>query len=165
MFSSCLLAKANKLGLDKTFNFVYLYEDERVIEEKIAIENIARVSMPDSGIFNCDRKMASADEPGIIVVKKSSPVFEIMLDSNPTTGYSWQLKKYSSDLLIFIGQQYFASPTISVGSGGRERWTFEVKPEGFENSQFAEIHLVYLRPWNEQEAQSLTFKVVILSEN
>lgn len=101
-----------------------------------------------------------------IVVKKSQPVFEIILQSNPTTGYSWALKGYDSNLMVPVKNKFYPSENKKlVGVPGYEKWTFRVKSEGFIVPQLTNITLVYLRPWDEQGAKAVNFKVVTNNAN
>jgi inhibitor of cysteine peptidase len=109
-------------------------------------------------------KMVFSDPLKTIVVKKSNPVFNIILQSNPTTGYSWSLKGYDSKLVAPMSHKFYAPKnTKMVGVPGYERWTFRVKPEGFIVPQITSISLIYLRPWDEQGAQVINFKVVTIN--
>lgn len=96
-----------------------------------------------------------------ILVKKSSPVFEIFLQSNPTTGYSWLLKSYDSNLIVPVTHKFYPPEDKRlVGAPGYEKWVFQVKPVGFIVPQLTSINLIYIRPWEEQGAQVINFKVV-----
>ena len=101
-----------------------------------------------------------------IVVKQSKPVFSIVLHSNPTTGYLWVLKNYDSNLISPVSRKFY--PPVNkklMGATGYEKWTFRVKPSGFIVPQLTGITLIYLRPWDEQGAQVINFKVVTNNAN
>lgn len=69
--------------------------------------------------------------------------FNITLESNPTTGYQWQLaKQLNETILEFIGSEYKPSESGLIGAGGTEVWTFKAV-----NSGTTEISLKYVRPW------------------
>jgi len=70
-------------------------------------------------------------------------VFVIKLESNPTTGYGWQLKgSLDPKVVKFMSTQYVPAKTNLVGSGGIETWTFKAIKRGC-----AKITLQYLRSW------------------
>ncbi len=102
-----------------------------------------------------------------IIVRKSNPTFTIIVESNPTTGYSWVLKSYSANLIVPISRKFYRpqSKKLLVGSPGYEKWTFRIKPEGFTVPQLTSITLIYLRPWDELGAQITNFKVVTQNAN
>lgn len=108
-----------------------------------------------------DKTIVFSDPAKTIMVKKSNPVFNIILQSNPTTGYSWSLKSYDSNLIVPVKHKFYPPENKKlVGAPGYERWTFRVKTEGFTVPQLTSITLIYLRPWEEQGAQAVNFKVV-----
>jgi len=88
--------------------------------------------------------------------------FVISLDSNPTTGYSWQLASSLPAWLELIGSEYVPTPTEPgiVGSGGVEEWTFRANAEGT-----ATITFEYRRPWEKDQppAERKTFVIVARS--
>jgi inhibitor of cysteine peptidase len=67
----------------------------------------------------------------------------IILKSNPTTGYQWQVAKPLDESTIkLISSEYLADKTNLVGAGGKQVWRFKtLKP-----SQTS-ISFKYVRPW------------------
>ena len=111
-------------------------------------------------------KIDFTDSTKSIIVKKSKPVFTIVLKSNPTTGYSWLLKSYDANLISPVGRKFFPDTSKKlVGAPGYEKWTFRVKPSGFVVPQTMSITLMYTRPWDEQGARITNFKVVTSHAN
>jgi inhibitor of cysteine peptidase len=85
--------------------------------------------------------------------------FAISLDSNPTTGYQWQLvKPLDESVLQLIGSEYKPPETKLVGAGGKEVWTFKAMDSGT-----AEISLVYVRSWEKDvpPAEERTYNVTV----
>lgn len=75
--------------------------------------------------------------------------FTIALESNPTTGYSWQLAgDLDEEIVEEIGSEYVQEPGSEemVGAGGTEYWTFKASGAGETT-----ISLEYVRPWEEEE--------------
>ncbi len=99
--------------------------------------------------------------------------FALALDSNPTTGYSWQLASYDQGLLYLVSREYEKKEEGGeekkgeegrgelVGAGGLEVFTFRAIAEGE-----SEIELRYLRPWETDRPaeKTLTFQVEIKKE-
>ncbi len=83
--------------------------------------------------------------------------FEVTLDSNPTTGYSWAYSSISSNNLSLISNE-FIRPQNSrlVGSGGKQVFVF--KADGPTT-----LHLRYARAWenNAEPASSVSVKVEV----
>ena len=85
--------------------------------------------------------------------------FTITMDSNPTTGYQWQIaRQMDTGLVELIDSQYIAPKTGLVGAPGKEEWHFKAIKEGK-----AIISFDYVRPWEKDElpAQTETFIVII----
>ena len=85
--------------------------------------------------------------------------FTITLDSNPTTGYQWQItRQLDTGLLKLVDSKYIAPKTGLVGAPGKEEWTFKATRAGK-----AIISFDYVRPWEKDEmpAQSDSFIIII----
>ncbi len=85
--------------------------------------------------------------------------FSIVLDSNPTTGYSWEpAVPLDNDILILLEKSYRRPDTPRRGAGGKEIWIFRARRPGR-----TEIHLEYVRSWEKDRppARTRIFKVVV----
>ena len=85
--------------------------------------------------------------------------FSITLESNPTTGYSWQLAQpLDEEMVKLVSSEYVPSRTDLVGAGGEEKWTFLALNKGV-----VRIVLKYVRPWEKDKppAKEKTFLVRI----
>ncbi len=73
---------------------------------------------------------------------KRGQKFIIKLNSNPTTGYEWQIVEIDPELK-FVKSEYFAKSQDDkmMGSGGYEHWYFKARKKGKH-----EIKLRYDRP-------------------
>ena len=89
--------------------------------------------------------------------------FIIALDSNPTTGYSWQAS-YDETMVELVEARY-EIPEMEkhervkqgiVGGGGVEYFQFKALKAGK-----TEITLVYKRPWEEESLYQKVFTVII----
>ena len=88
-----------------------------------------------------------------IVVTAQQPQFVLKLKSNPTTGYSWFLQDYDSNVILPV-KHVFQSPAKGMmGAGGFDIWTFKVKPAGFAVPQRAVIRMIYARAWEKNESE------------
>ncbi len=84
--------------------------------------------------------------------------FVIALDSNPTTGCSWQ-ESYDQSFLTLVEKKYEQSPGTEgqVGSGGTEYFRFKALKTGE-----TKITLGYSRPWESTfpaEMKEFTIKI------
>jgi inhibitor of cysteine peptidase len=85
--------------------------------------------------------------------------FKIVLDSNPGTGYHWELDEEPDGTIVqFVSNEYVADEPVMPGSGGRDVWIFKaVKP--------GEVHITlsYYPPSNDAVGpqQKVTFTVTV----
>ncbi len=104
----------------------------------------------DLNVYSTDKKT---------IHTSAGKTFMIVLDSNPTTGYAWELANpIDKDLIKWIGKEYLPAKSRIPGAGGREVWSFIA-----EGSGRADIVFHYLRPWETQQspAKVRTFHVRI----
>ena len=98
-------------------------------------------------------------DPSNPILVNSGEEFTIVLDSNPTTGYHWEIVGELDAGLEFILKDYINdAPVAVVGSGGVDVWTFKAVSAGE-----AHITLGYYPPSNELEdpQQTVTFTVTV----
>ncbi len=89
--------------------------------------------------------------------------FAISLDSNPTTGYSWDFSSPPDpEVVELLDAAYQPPETPRVGAGGKQLWTFRAAGPGE-----TEIALDYFRPWEEgaPPARTAVFTVVVREGN
>ena len=71
--------------------------------------------------------------------------FKIIIDSNPSTGYHWELgDDLDEEIVKFVSKDYTADEPVAPGSGGRDVWVFKAMSAGE-----AHITLWYYSPSNE----------------
>lgn len=84
----------------------------------------------------------------------------ITLESNPTTGYSWQVAEIDKAILRQVGDAEYKSSASGnppvVGAGGTETFRFETVSAG--NTT---LKLVYRRPWEKDAPPLKTYTVQI----
>jgi len=85
--------------------------------------------------------------------------FKIVIESNPTTGYHWELmNEPEANVVILVSNEYKGDEPVMPGSGGVEVWTFKAVSAGE-----TQITLGYYPPSNEptDPQQTVTFTVKI----
>ena len=76
--------------------------------------------------------------------------FGISLESNPTTGYEWDVKECDYSVLELVNTDYVTAKNQSppvVGAGGLQKWTFRGLKDGETT-----LKLVYLRSWEGEDS-------------
>jgi len=112
-------------------------------------------------LFACGVSFCFAEEqkqPSTIVVKPGEE-FTITLDSNSTTGYSWQFARpLDKSLLELIITAHSIDKPKLVGSGGKQMWTIKALKPGKTN-----IFFKYVRPWEKDKlpAKKTSFMIII----
>jgi inhibitor of cysteine peptidase len=98
-------------------------------------------------------------EPGKTIEVAAGNEFKIVIDSNPSTGYHWELVDDLDESVIqFVSKDYRADEPVMPGSGGSDVWTFRAVAEGE-----ASITLGYYPPSNDpvDPAQTVTFTIIV----
>lgn len=80
--------------------------------------------------------------------------FEIALDANPTTGYSWEVS-FDEGLLQLVGQRYERTSDL-IGGGGKATFVFKSLKAGK-----GTITMRYRRPWEPDAIEVLRYEVII----
>ena len=83
-------------------------------------------------------------------------VLVITLESNPTTGYSWQIAAGGGSVLQQIGEAEFSPQSDLMGAPGVETFRFEAASSGQ-----AELSLLYQRPWEKDVEPLQTFSLQV----
>lgn len=95
--------------------------------------------------------------PGEPIKVKAGQIFVIRMESNPTTGYGWQLSKALDNNIILVTNAFMPPDSKLCGAGGHEVWTFKALGEGQ-----VEISMQYVRPWEkDQPARTNVFTVIV----
>jgi len=87
-------------------------------------------------------------------------MLEVVLDANPSTGYTWTIVS-APEFLQAEGEPGFRSEAASdiVGAGGKQTLEFSVTASGD-----GALELSYVRPWEQGVAPADTFRIEVESE-
>lgn len=103
-----------------------------------------------------------ADDNGTRVKMKKGQTLVVSLESNPTTGYSWQMVPSDDGVLVQVGEAKFEESPRGrdmVGVGGVETLRFQAKETGQTT-----LELAYRRPWETSEKPIETFSIQVTVE-
>jgi predicted secreted protein len=98
-------------------------------------------------------------DPAKILSATAGSEFKIVLESNPSTGYHWDLvDELDKSVVQFVSNEFKGGEADLDGSGGVETWTFRAVSAGE-----AKIPLGYYPPSNEptDPQQTVTFTVTV----
>jgi inhibitor of cysteine peptidase len=102
----------------------------------------------------------SENQNGKSIELKTGEKFQIKLDSNQTTGYSWKFSgKTDQKIISLISSEYKIEKNDKnlVGAGGYETFDFKALSEGQ-----TKIILEYVRPWEKDTAPDKTFTIDVI---
>lgn len=96
----------------------------------------------------CGGEAREYSDPSVPIVVEEGQEFSILLESNPTTGYQWQLTQPPDEAVLSLVKTEFEETGEEglVGAGGEERWTFKAEGRGRTT-----LYFVYIRPWEDGE--------------
>ena len=102
--------------------------------------------------------LTETDNGNEIAVKKGQSMV-ISLDSNPTTGYTWELVEHPDEhILQQVGELEFAQESELIGAGGVETIRFNVVGPGL-----TAIKLEYHRPWETNVSPEKIFYIHVVA--
>lgn len=126
--------------------------------------------------------LADNEPQRAIMLSSQHPVYQLVLASNPTTGYRWYLKSYDNRFLSLIKHSYQKARSRDdsdhtgglqagsnvdskvdakvesklVGMGGQDKWVFRANSSAFRAPMLLVVQLVYARPWDINHGQEKT---------
>ena len=103
-------------------------------------------------------KTFTIHDKGKTVYIEKEDSFNIALDSNPATGYSWEIRPYKDSVIKFIKSKYRVK-SKRIGSPGKRIIEFKALSRGR-----TALDLLYLRVWEKNKAPIKTFKITIVVE-
>ncbi len=149
-------------------------EEEEAVEEGEEPESISEEEQPTTVTFQvrvvkagtADKEPEEFSDPETPIEVEQNLEFIIVLGSNPTTGYSWQLaQSLDEEILELVSTEFEEKKGEGegeegeiVGAPGEEKWTFKAIGEGK-----TEIDFEYVRPWEKDEPpeEEKTFEVEV----
>lgn len=107
----------------------------------------------------CGADTVGFTDPGELFEVDPGDEFVVVLESNATTGFSWQLEVEPPSTVVRLVRDLYVEPdTALVGAGGRQEMTFEAIGDG---STF--IQLWYVRSFDDppEPADRAQFEVIV----
>jgi len=91
---------------------------------------------------NVIQRPFSAVDASKVIVLEPGRTFQIVLQSNPTTGYGWHLSIDQPNVVKEVAENYIADSSGRVGVGGETTWTLRTHVSGI-----AKLTFSYGRSW------------------
>jgi len=96
-------------------------------------------------------------DSGRIIRMEPDDTVEIVLDSNPTTGYQWKALPWDTEVIEQIHKPVYKSRSEATGSGGELTFHFKALSTGRTSLKF-----IYLRPFEKNVPPIKSFEVTIV---
>jgi len=135
-----------------------------MIADKLMRTSVLIALMLILALFNGCRdrdKLVTDSDNGNEIRLRTGETLTVRLESNPTTGFRWQVMEIDDSVLGQEGEPEFKAAPGSgglVGSGGEETIRFKALGTGKTT-----LTLGYLRPW-EEVPPSQTFRIQVVVE-
>ena len=100
-------------------------------------------------------KIGDTDDGGQVPLEVGQTLV-LSLDSNPTTGYQWEITELDEAILKQTSHEYEADQPVLIGSGGKEVWRFQAQSSGSTT-----LSLGYKRSWEERIEPIQTYSVEV----
>ena len=97
------------------------------------------------------------DDNGNKVEMKAGQVLVVSLESNPTTGYAWEVVDFEDGALEQAGEPEFKAETDRLGAGGVQTFRFKAT-----KADEMEIKLLHHRTWEEDVEPLDTFVLQVV---
>jgi inhibitor of cysteine peptidase len=98
----------------------------------------------------------SEADAGSAVTLAVGDTIEVVLDGNPTTGFTWETAAVDASVLRQLGEPEFEPESALIGAGGTFTFRFEAVAPGQTT-----LRLVYHRPWETGIPPERTFEVTV----
>ena len=116
---------------------------------------VAVLTVPLAACSGGAKKLSEKDS-GAVVRLRPRGKLEIALDSNPTTGYRWEVASMDESVLRQVGEPEFKSDSKALGAGGKTIFTFQAVSEGK-----TVLKLIYRRSWEKKAQPAKVFEVSV----
>ena len=97
------------------------------------------------------------DGNGSTIAIDCGETFLIILEGNPTTGYTWEVETIDATILQQLGEADFTPDSDAIGSGGKLTFRFRAISSGQ-----SPLKLIYHRPWEQDVPPLKTFELTII---
>jgi inhibitor of cysteine peptidase len=109
-------------------------------------------------LSGCTQKVkVDATMNGTSIEIEKGQMVVLKLESNPTTGYDWEISEVDPTILRQVGDVDYEADSMLIGSGGVNTYTFEAVASGS-----TRLKLNYRRSWETDAPPLQTFELVVI---
>ena len=99
--------------------------------------------------------LTEADHGRAVRAEKGEAI-QIVLEGNPTTGFTWMVDDLDTKVVVSTGAPTFAPSSNALGAGGKYTFNFVALARGQTN-----MRVIYIRPSERGLAPEKTFAIMI----
>lgn len=118
------------------------------------ISFFAAITMATTVAFAAEPPAAIPHETLPPITAQVGEQFTVALDSNPSTGYSWQIVAFDQAVVTLISSEFKRADKPMPGVSGKQIWTFKAVGKGETSIAFK-----YSRPWERNTPPAKTASV------
>lgn len=100
-------------------------------------------------------KQASESDNGKTIELQTGQRLRLVLEANPSTGYTWELQPGDAALRL-LGEPEYRADSEALGSGGEMSFLFAAEAPGD-----VALRLVYRRPFEKDKPPEKTFELTV----
>jgi predicted secreted protein len=149
------LAGAGAAGLGAVISIIVLLSLLIVLAFAAMFTNLLGGSSPDTGTRRDLWEVTAVDSGSELNVDRGDRI-EVRLESNPSTGYGWELDEFDGRVMSFDSSDYVAPDNAAVGQGGVEVLRFTAVDDGEST-----LKLKYWRAWEGDASVIETFEITV----
>jgi inhibitor of cysteine peptidase len=125
----------------------------------IFLVTLAAIVILITGCSSGQTQLTAADN-GKTVEVRAGDQLTIVLEGNPSTGYTWEAKDLDANMFQQVGETEFKSSNPGLtGAGGTLTLTFKALKTGT-----SMLTLVYHRPWEATAEPQSTFEITVTAK-
>jgi predicted secreted protein len=101
----------------------------------------------------------------LMLVTPNKPQVSIVLETNPSTGYSWSVASFDKRLLTLKSHKILPNKSNMMGAPTLEQWIFDVNKTAFGSPKTTLVRFKYARPWDQTTGTYRVVRVLIRGNN
>lgn len=118
------------------------------------LSTIPALAHPPAAPNTNEIRVTAADDKGSVTLR--GEVLVVSLESNPSTGYGWQVEGLNTAVLNLVDENWVPNTPQLLGAPGTTRLRFAGVGRGQAN-----LTLAYRRPWEKDAAPTRTFSILV----
>ena len=150
-------SKSKRLGFFRNLQNKLGGKIMKQLIKAVGIALIIIILVSGCGISNAKTITLDKKANASTVELRKGDKLDVMLQGNPSTGYSWAIDSLDSTILEESAKPEFEPDSDLAGAGGEFTFHFEALKSGETN-----LRLIYHRSWEKDKKPSDTFEIIVV---